>query len=107
MKLDDYQDATAQTAIYPGSGSEEGLTYVTLGLTGEAGEVAEKLKKFKREGDTSYVDDMEDELGDVLWYLARVADELDMDLSEVADRNLDKLLDREERNVLEGEGDDR
>lgn len=111
--FNDYQEATEQTAIYP-SGKcadrrlpEVGVLYTALGLAGESGEVAEKVKKYIREGDEQYLDDLEDELGDVLWYLARLADELDLDLDDVAERNLDKLLDRQERDALEGEGDDR
>ena len=104
MDFDEYQDATEETAIYP---EDIGLIYTTLGLAGESGEIAEKLKKFLREGDDEYIEEMEDELGDVLWYLARVADELDLSLDDVAEKNLDKLLDRKERNVLTGQGDDR
>ena len=104
MDFDEYQDATEETAIYP---KDIGLIYTTLGLAGESGEIAEKLKKFLREGDDEYIEEMEDELGDVLWYLARVADELDLSLDDVAEKNLDKLLDRKERDVLTGQGDDR
>lgn len=104
MDFDEYQDATEETAIYP---EDIGLIYTTLGLAGESGEIAEKLKKFLREGDDEYIEEMEDELGDVLWYLARVADELDLSLDDVAESNLDKLLDRKERDVLTGQGDDR
>jgi len=104
MDFDEYQDATEETAIYP---EDIGLIYTTLGLAGESGEIAEKLKKFLREGDDEYIEEMEDELGDVLWYLARVADELDLSLDDVAEKNLDKLLDRKERDVLTGQGDDR
>ena len=104
MDFDEYQDATEETAIYP---EDIGLIYTTLGLAGESGEIAEKLKKFLREGDDEYIEEMEDELGDVLWYLARAADELDLSLDDVAEKNLDKLLDRKERDVLTGQGDDR
>lgn len=109
--FNDYQDAAEQTAIHPGSDvegfSEEAVTYLALGLTGEAGEVAEKVKKWQREGDQQYLDDLKDELGDVLWYLARLADETELDLDYVAQRNLEKLGDRQERGVLTGEGDER
>ena len=104
MDFDKYQDATRETAIYP---EEIGLIYTTLGLTGESGEVSEKLKKYLREDDDQYIEEMEDELGDVLWYLARVADELDLSLDEIAESNLDKLLDRKERDKLTGSGDNR
>lgn len=121
MDFDTYQEATEQTAIYPQSPlvierdgeplspttTDTGVLYTALGLTGEAGECGEKVKKHLREGDEEYLDDLEDELGDVLWYLARLAAELDVSLDDIAERNLDKLLDRQERDALEGEGDDR
>lgn len=104
MDFDDYQELTEETAIYP---AEEAIQYTTLGLVGESGEIAEKVKKWRREDDESYLEDLEAELGDVLWYVARLADELDLSLAEIADGNIDKLLDRQARDVLEGEGDDR
>lgn len=109
MDFDDYQDATAQTAIYPGATEEtaEAINYTTLGLVGESGECAEKVKKCLREGDPEYLDDLEDELGDVLWYVARLADELGYSLDDIAERNVDKLFDRQDRDALTGEGDDR
>lgn len=113
-----YQKLTEQTAIYPDdtievetdTGSREvgiGTIYTALGLVGESGEVAEKVKKFVRDGNEKYLHDIQDELGDVLWYQARLSDELGLNLSDVADRNLDKLLDRQNRRQLTGEGDDR
>lgn len=103
MNLDHYQEKTRETAVYP---ENQALTYVALGLNGEAGEVAEKVKKQIRD-DADKTGDLLDELGDVLWYLARVADELDADLSDVAEANLDKLFDRDRRGQLHGEGDNR
>jgi len=103
LKFDDYQDATEETAIYP---EDQALEYLALGLNGEAGEVAEKIKKHIRDG-KELDEDFAKELGDVLWYLARLVDELDADMSEVADANLDKLLDRQERDKLQGSGDNR
>lgn len=109
MNFDDYQEATAQTAIYPGATEEtaEAVNYTTLGLVGEAGECAEKVKKCIREEDPQYLRDLEAELGDVLWYVARLADELGYSLDDIAERNVEKLLDRQDRDVLTGEGDDR
>lgn len=104
MDFGHYQDQTEKTAVYP---PDRGLSYTALGLNGEAGEVAEKVKKYLREDDPEYLAELEDELGDVLWYLARVCDELGLDLQDVAGRNVDKLLDRQERDVLTGSGDDR
>lgn len=105
-----YQEATEETAIYPDELPEfidAGTVYTAMGVSDEAGEVAGKVKKAVRENDPSYLEDVEDELGDVLWYVAGLARELDIDLGEVAEKNLQKLLDRQERGVLEGEGDDR
>ncbi len=111
-KLDEYQDATEQTALGYASSDESGdkmetIIFLSLALNGEAGEIAEKAKKYKREDDDSYLEELKDELGDELWYLARLADELDVSLSEVATRNVDKLLDREERDMITGDGDNR
>jgi NTP pyrophosphatase (non-canonical NTP hydrolase) len=117
MDMDEYEEMTEETAIYPDELPEfvtPGLLYVSLGL-GEVGEVHGKVKKAIREDDPEYLQDLVDEAGDVLWYLARLSkelseiDEVDFDgqLSEVADKNLEKLLDRKERDVLTGEGDKR
>lgn len=112
--FDAYQQATAETAIYPTGDSSDGrlpdagVLYCALGLVGESGEVAEKVKKAIREDEVTYIGDLTDrELGDVLWYLARLADELGVSLGEVADANLAKLQDRQDRDVLTGEGDTR
>jgi len=98
-----YQDKTSETAIYP---DDQALEYLALGLNGEAGEVAEKIKKHIRDG-KELDEDFAKELGDVLWYLTRLVDELDSDMSDVAQANLDKLFDRQERDKLQGSGDNR
>ena len=106
MKLNEYQQEARETAIYP---EELGLLYTTLGLAGESGEVAEKVKKMIRDG-TSLEDCREsliNELGDVLWYVANLAHELKTTLEEVAYVNLDKLKDRQAREVLKGSGEAR
>lgn len=112
MNFSDYQTKVAETAIYPdsGTGSMLALAYVGLGL-GEAGEVQGKIKKVLRDQggiieDGNRVAIMK-ELGDVLWYVARAASELSLDLDDVAFHNLNKLADRRERGVLQGSGDDR
>lgn len=110
MDLDRYQELTEETAIYPDELPDfitPEMLYVITGLDGEAGEVSDKLKKAIREDDPSYLEDMEKELGDVLWYWARCCEELGFDGSDVAEQNLDKLLDRKERDQLTGEGDNR
>ena len=101
--FDAYQDFTDSTAIYP---PEKGLEYTALGLASEAGEFAGKVKKMIR--DKTYdTDAMIAELGDVLWYVARAAAELDVHLSDVAKDNVEKLKSRMERGKLKGSGDKR
>jgi NTP pyrophosphatase (non-canonical NTP hydrolase) len=109
MQLSDYQERSRATAVYPGVGAN--LLYPTLGLCGEAGEVAEKVKKMVRD-DAGVLsperrEALAKELGDVLWYVAQLATEAGLDLDAVAAGNLDKLLSRRERDVLRGSGDDR
>ena len=100
-----YQKETRQTAIYP---KDKALEYLCLGLASEAGEVAGKLKKVIRDTPEEFPKkDMISELGDVLWYLARIADELDVDLSNVAQGNINKLLARKNKGTIKGSGDNR
>lgn len=101
--LNDYQDAARATAIYP---SDKGIEYCALGLNGEAGEIAEKVKKWMRDGSLNLIQTAK-ELGDVLWYCANMAEELGFTLEQVAQMNLDKLSSRSERGVLQGSGDNR
>jgi NTP pyrophosphatase (non-canonical NTP hydrolase) len=109
MELSEYQSLSRRTATYPRAG--EDMTYPALGLCGEAGEVAEKVKKTLRDDGGVLTDERRDalsrELGDVLWYLSQVATEAGLDLDEIAAENLDKLFSRQERGVLRGSGDDR
>lgn len=109
LEFNDYQEWTAETAVYPGKpASREAITYCALGLASEAGEVAGKMKKILRDGDTDKLrDGLLDELGDVLWYAARLADEMGRSLSSVAEMNIDKLNGRAERGTLQGSGDTR
>lgn len=110
MELDEYQDQAGETAIFPDEIPDEinaGVIYTTLGLVGEAGECAEKVKKAVREDDMSYIDSLEGEVADVLWYVSQLCAELDLSLDDAALENLDKLRDRQERDKLEGEGDNR
>ena len=93
MQLNDYQRESRSTARYPDAGRN--LIYPTLGLTGEAGEVADKVKKLIRDRggviDDQFTADIALELGDVLWYIAQLATELGLDLDAVAEGNLRKL----------------
>jgi len=106
MDMNEYQALARSTAIYP---EEDGLVYTVLGLNGEAGEIAEKIKKSIRDGKTleEIKPALIDEIGDVMWYLANLAHEVGVSLNEVAIRNINKLHSRSERNVLQGDGDNR
>ena len=96
------------SAEYP---REAWLAYPALGLSGEAGEVAEHAKKAIRDDGGQVTEErraaMAKELGDVLWYVAQLASELGLKLEDIAQANLDKLLSRQQRGVLSGSGDDR
>ena len=109
MDLNSYQTSALKTAVYPNMGAN--FAYPALGLAGEAGEVADKLKKVIRDNDGVLTDSVRDavakEIGDVLWYVAVLAHELDYDLNTIAQNNLDKLASRQERGVLTGSGDNR
>jgi len=109
MDLNYYQTSALKTAVYPNMGAN--FPYPALGLAGEAGEVADKLKKVIRDNDGILTDPVRDavakELGDVLWYVSVLAYELDYDLETIASNNLAKLASRQERGVLTGSGDNR
>lgn len=108
MELNQYQKIARTTAIYP---EEYKVVYPVLGLNGEAGEVAEKVKKVLRDNygkiDDERKKQLSKELGDVLWYLANTATDLGLSLDEIALENLQKLQSRKERGVLQGNGDNR
>jgi len=109
MTFEEYQKLSRKTAIYPDK--DNNFVYPTLGLTGEAGEVSEKIKKVLRD-DNGIVDDLKrqeikKELGDVLWYLSQIATELDLSLDDVATFNVEKINSRQERNKISGDGDNR
>lgn len=110
MTLDDYQKQALTTVLSTGDDFKDLLHWV-LGLNGEAGEVAEKIKKIIRDKNSIVSDDdkkeLAKEIGDVLWYLAVFADHLDISLDDVAQQNLDKLSSRKARGVLGGAGDNR
>ena len=103
MTFKQYQDRARATAIYP---REHAVVYPALGLVGESGEVAEKIKKWIRDGNLDRTA-IEKELGDVLWYISALAGDLDLDLEQIAERNIQKLVDRSARGKLQGSGDDR
>ena len=106
MIMDSYQRVARKSVIYP---RKQKIIYPALGLAGEAGEVCEKVKKYLRQDyDLDELKEkVEDELGDVLWYIANLATDLGLSLDNLAAKNLVKLHDRQNRNVIQGEGDDR
>jgi len=109
MNFTEYQQKSRATAKYPVIG--HGVIYPTLGLTNEAGEVAGKIKKVFRDKDGIISEETREalkaELGDVLWYLSQTATELGLSLDEIAEYNIAKLLDRQARGKIQGEGDHR
>jgi len=108
MDFHHYQMLSRKTAVYP---KEEKIIYPTLGLAGEAGEVCEKVKKVLRDEGRRFsnrkTQEIEKELGDVLWYIANLASDLGIPLERVAQQNLDKLFSRKDRGKLHGSGDNR
>ena len=112
MKFDDYQEAIEEFDFYEPKGlNDVGFIEKVLGLTGEAGETADKVKKVLRDknGQISAEDKQEiaKELGDVIWYVASIARYLELPFSEVAKMNVEKLTSRKNRNKLHGAGDNR
>jgi len=109
MTFEEYQKQSRKFAIYYDKDSN--YVYPTLGLAGETGEIAEKIKKVLR--DKGGVVDEETkqliakELGDVLWYLSQLATELNLSLDEVAVTNIEKLTSRQDRGKIQGDGDNR
>lgn len=117
MELDQYQKAALETAVYP---KEYKAIYPALGMNGEAGEVADKMKKVLRDSDVIVRDgngaivlpdakreELAKEVGDVLWYVATMAYDLGYSLSEIAEMNIRKLASRKQRGQLNGSGDNR
>ena len=109
MNFEEYQKKSRETAFYPNAG--ENFIYPTLGLSGEAGEVAEKIKKVIRDKNGVMNDEerenIKKELGDVMWYVAQLATELDLSLDDIAQKNIEKLYSRLERGKINGSGDNR
>lgn len=109
MDFKEYAYIVNQTALYPNQG--DNLVYPVLGLNGEAGEVADKLKKIIRDEDGYFspeaLRELAKELGDVLWYVAACAIEIGFTFEDIAQLNADKLLSRLERGTIKGSGDNR
>lgn len=108
MNFEEYQSKAKETMIYPVSLR---IIYPTLGLTGEAGEVSEKVKKLYRDFNGvlthDYINELKKELGDVLWYISALCTDLGISMDEVAELNIQKLSSRQKRNVINGNGDNR
>ena len=108
MKFDEYQYEAVKMAIYK---KEYSILYPALGLGNEAGEVLGKIKKVLRDDEGVFTIDkcitIADEIGDVLWYMAALCRDLGISLEDVANKNIEKLKDRQKRNVISGSGDNR
>lgn len=104
LTFNDYQLTAESTAVYP---DQHQIVYPALGLVGEAGEVAEKVKKWLRGDRELDREALLKELGDVLWYLSALSADLGYTLEEVAHANTQKLLDRQSKGTLKGDGDNR
>lgn len=113
MDFRQYQIETRKTdvGVAPEHGLHPGWVYYILGAAGETGELVEKIKKHFRDDYGKMTDEKRDEIikevGDVLWYLARLVDTFGIDFNDVAKENIKKLLDRKNRNKIHGEGDNR
>lgn len=125
MTIKEYQTIIEKTAIYP---KNIGIAYCALGLTGEAGEVAEKIKKLYRDKQhlinyiqrgeepsdvnkflqmVQLIEGIKKELGDVIWYVTALANEFGISLEDIMESNYNKLIKRKETNTLHGSGDNR
>lgn len=106
--LNEYQQRALETAVYP---EDKKIIYPTLGLTGEAGEVADKVKKVIRDNGQQFDEDHRNaialEISDVLWYVAVLANDLGYTLQNIAEMNYAKLKSRQERGKIGGSGDNR
>lgn len=109
MNFEEYQKESRKTASYPKIGKN--FVYPTLGVAGEAGEVAEKIKKiFRDDGGRitkKRLGEIKKELGDLLWYISQTATELNLSLNDIAEDNLKKLFSRKKRGKIKGSGDNR
>lgn len=104
QSFNEYQDFVKSMKVYP---EKHAIVYPTLGLMGEAGEISEKVKKWMRGDKELDREGLLGEMGDPLWYLASLADDLGYTLQDVVDYNVSKLSSRKERGVLKGSGDNR
>ena len=108
MTLEEYQEQSRTTAVYPGKGEFQGLAYCVLGMCGEAGECANDVKKMSRDDRTlrkpERIERIVDEVGDLMWYVAQTCSELGISLQTVIEMNREKLKSRQVRGTLHGDG---
>lgn len=104
MNFNEYQKKSIETWLENG---KYDFIRTILGICGESGEIAEKIKKYYRDGNTNLREDIKNELGDLLYYIARCADYLQLNLETIVKENLEKLLSRKNRNKIQGNGDSR
>ena len=106
MTLNEYQKLALETAIYP-----QPIIYPALGLCGESGEVADKVKKVLRDNNSEFTEEKKREIamecGDVLWYIATLTHDLGYSLQDIAELNYLKLYSRKQRGMIGGSGDNR
>jgi NTP pyrophosphatase (non-canonical NTP hydrolase) len=109
MTFEEYQKIAKTTAQYPKIG--ESYIYPCLGLAGESGELLNKIKKiFRDDGGSltdSRIEEIKNELGDLLWYLSQISEELNLSLEDIAESNINKLKSRKVRRTIQGDGDNR
>jgi NTP pyrophosphatase (non-canonical NTP hydrolase) len=107
MDLTEYQEFAKRTAIYP---EDLKVIYPAIGMANECGEALGKIKKTIRDKNRNFninKDEIVSELGDVLWYMSAIATDLNVDLSEIAEKNVEKILRRQEAGTIRGDGDNR
>ena len=109
MDFKEYQEQSRKTAIYPNR--DNNFIYPTIGLSGEVGEVSEKVKKIIRDDNGTVSEgkkqEIKKELGDVLWYISQLASEFNLSLDDIAQKNIEKLFSRLKRGKIKGSGDNR
>lgn len=109
MDFNEYQKKAWKTAIYPNKCRN--VYYPAMGLAGESGEILNKVSKIMRDDEGCITEqrriELKKEIGDLLWYVAALANELRIDLNDIAEENIKKLELRKERGVLKGSGDER
>ncbi|MEN9413209.1 MAG: hypothetical protein RLZZ342_296 [Candidatus Parcubacteria bacterium] len=111
MDFNEYQEKASVTATFTGKQEEHQLMYLALGVCGESGEIAEKIKKMIRNDNGIITDEtralLKLEIGDVLWYLSQLSRVLGFSFDDAAQANIEKIMDRRARGVIKSSGDTR